>query len=139
MIVVDSCGWLEYFGDTERALLFDPAIEGSERLVVPAVTVYEVFRRLLPRLGKIEALSCIATMTHNVVVALDERLALEAAYVASEFHLPFADATVYASTLMHDAELWTQDAHFEGLPRVKYFGPDAGTESQPPERLSSDP
>ena len=139
MIVVDSCGWLEYFGDTERALLFDPAIEGSEQLVVPAVIVYEVFRRLLPMVGKIEALSCIATMTRNVVVPLDERLALEAAYVASEFHLPFADATIYASSLMFDAELWTQDAHFEGLPRVKYFAPDAVTENQFSNRPSSLP
>lgn len=123
MIVVDSCGWLEYFGDTALALSFEPAIEGDERLIIPAVTIYEVFRKLLPMLGKIEALSCIATMTRNTVVPLDERLALEAASLASEYRLPFADATIYASSLMYDAELWTQDAHFEGLPGVKYFGP----------------
>ena len=32
-----------------------------------------------------------------------------------------ADRLIYATTQLHRAELWTQDADFEGLPGVNYF------------------
>ncbi|PKL09148.1 MAG: VapC toxin family PIN domain ribonuclease [Spirochaetae bacterium HGW-Spirochaetae-7] len=121
MIVVDSCGWLEFFGGTQRRMLFRPAILGPTPPLVPAVCVYEVFRRLLPKIGKIEALSCVATMTRNRIVPLDERVALEAARLAMEYKLAFADASIYAVCLINRAELWTQDAHFKDLPNVRYF------------------
>jgi hypothetical protein len=31
------------------------------------------------------------------------------------------DSLIYATARHHDAELWTQDAHFEGLAGVRYF------------------
>jgi toxin FitB len=37
--VVDSSGWLEYFIDTDRAVLFAPAIEDAANLVVPAIVL----------------------------------------------------------------------------------------------------
>ena len=40
---------------------------------------------------------------------------------AVALHLPLADSLIYATAQTHDAILWTQDAHFEGLPGVKYF------------------
>lgn len=47
MNVVDSSGWLEYFADTDRADLFAPAIEDTERLIVPVICLYEVFKKIL--------------------------------------------------------------------------------------------
>jgi len=32
-----------------------------------------------------------------------------------------ADALIYASAILRHATIFTQDAHFEGLPQVKYF------------------
>jgi predicted nucleic acid-binding protein len=32
-----------------------------------------------------------------------------------------AGSLIYATALRHAATLWTQDAHFEGLPGVRYF------------------
>jgi predicted nucleic acid-binding protein len=32
-----------------------------------------------------------------------------------------ADALIYATCIFHHAELWTQDADFNGLPHVKCF------------------
>lgn len=37
-----------------------------------------------------------------------------------EHKLPLADSVVFATALLHDATLWTQDADFEGLPNVRY-------------------
>ncbi len=35
--------------------------------------------------------------------------------------LPLADSLIYATARRHEAELWTQDAHFAGLAGVRYF------------------
>ena len=34
--------------------------------------------------------------------------------------LPLADSIIYATAQAHGATLWTQDAHFDGLPGVRY-------------------
>ncbi|MCK7473317.1 MAG: hypothetical protein MZV49_06830 [Rhodopseudomonas palustris] len=47
MNVVDSSAWLEYFANGPNASFFTPPIEDLERLIVPSVTIYEVFKRVL--------------------------------------------------------------------------------------------
>ncbi len=47
MNIVDSCGWLEYFADGLDADFFAPAIENAEELIVPTISVYKVFKRVL--------------------------------------------------------------------------------------------
>ena len=56
-------------------------------------------------------------MHQGRVIDLDLGLALAAA----RHNLPLADSLIYATALAHDAELWTQDGHFDGLPGVRYF------------------
>ena len=114
---VDSSGWLEYFADTKRAKLFAPAIEDTARLIVPVLTVYEVFRKFLRERGETDALQAASAMRSGRVIDLDTSLALEAA----RFDLPLADSLIYATARRHDAVLWTQDKDFEGLPGVRYF------------------
>jgi hypothetical protein len=45
--VVDSSGWLEYFADGPNAGFFAAAIEKPVDLVVPTISIYEVFTRVL--------------------------------------------------------------------------------------------
>jgi toxin FitB len=59
-------------------------------------------------------------MEYGRVIDIDRNLALEAAANG----LPMADSLIYATAQAHNATLWTQDAHFEGLPGVKYFPKD---------------
>ncbi len=47
MNVVDSSGWLEYFADARNADFFAAAIENTAELVVPSISIYEVFKRVL--------------------------------------------------------------------------------------------
>ena len=117
MNAVDSSGWLEYFADTKLAKLFAPAIEDTEHLIVPVVTVYEVFKKFLRERGESDALQAVSAMRSGQVVDLDVSLALE----AGRFDLPLADSLIYAATQRHGAVLWTQDEGFEGLPGVRYF------------------
>ncbi len=115
--IVDSSVWLEYFADTERADLFEDVLSDPENLVVPVITIYEVFKKVLRERGENEALQIASQMQAGIVVDLTPSLALEAA----RHQLPLADSLIYATTIRWDAELWTQDEHFKNLPNVRYF------------------
>lgn len=120
MNVLDSSGWLEYLADGPNADFFAPAIERPRDLLVPAVTLTEVFKRVAQQRGTDEALSVVALMHQGQVVDFDASLALDAARLGLQHRLPLADSMIYATALRHDATVWTQDADFEGLPHVRY-------------------
>lgn len=115
--VVDSSGWLEYFTDSDRAAFFASAIEDTEALVVPVISIYEVFKKVLRERGEDAALQIASMMQAGKVIDLDSALALEAA----RYPLPLADSLIYATAMRSEATLWTQDEHFKDLPSVRYF------------------
>lgn len=102
---------------TRRATLFAKPIEDTEKLVVPVITSYEVFKKVLRERGENPALRAASLMQMGQLIEVDLSLVLSAAQHA----LPLADSLVYATARRHKATLWTQDAHFEGLPGVRYF------------------
>lgn len=120
MNVVDSSAWLEYFADGSNAAFFARPIEATDELLVPTLTIYEVFKRVLQQREEGDALRAVALMQQGSVVDLDARLALAAARVSLETRMPMADGVVLATARLHDATLWTQDADFERLPGVRY-------------------
>ncbi len=120
MNVVDSSGWLEYFAGGPSSGFFAPAIEDVVRLVVPAVSILEVFKRVLAQRGENEALRAAAQMQQGLVVPLDAGLAVAAAKLGHDLKLPLADSVILATARMFQATLWTQDSHFEGLDGVKF-------------------
>jgi predicted nucleic acid-binding protein len=120
MNLVDSCGWLEYFGEGPEAPAYAKAIENTGQLVVPTVCLYEVFRILLRQVGRSAALEAFAAMQQATVIPLTEPLALEAASLGESQKLPMAGSIILATARMHHATLWTQDAHFEGMAGVRY-------------------
>lgn len=119
--VVDSSGWIEYFADGPNASFFEAAIQEAGSLVVPAITLYEVFKRLLREPdGESLGLRVVAAMQRGKVVDLDAELALEAARIAYERKMPMADSVILATAHQHGATVLTQDSDFEGVPGVKY-------------------
>ncbi|EHQ07417.1 type II toxin-antitoxin system VapC family toxin [Leptonema illini] len=122
MNVVDSSGWLEYFADSDRADLFAKPIEDTEHLIVPSISVYEVFKKLLIEFNEDTALTAIAHMQIGKVIDLDQDLAMTAARISVEEKIPMADSIIWATTLRHGATLWTQDEDFKNIKgNVKYF------------------
>lgn len=121
MNVVDSSGWLEYFADADNANSFAPAIEDTDHLIVPSLTIFEVFKKILGQRSESEALLAAAAMQQGRVVDLDADLSLEAARLSLDCKLPLADSVILVTARSVKAELWTQDADFEGLPGVKYI------------------
>jgi predicted nucleic acid-binding protein len=120
MNVVDSSGWLEYFADEDNASFFAPAIEDLSQLIVPALCLYEVFKRILQQRGEGQALQAIAAMQQGRVAELDASIALRAAKLSVEQSLPMADSVMLATAQAFDATLWTQDADFTGIEDVQY-------------------
>ncbi len=120
MNVVDSSAWLEYFADGENASEFAGVIESPEAAVVPSLTVYEVFKRIRQIKDEATALDAAAVMVQGRVVDLTASLALEAARLSLETGLAMADSIILATARSENATLWTQDAHFLGLPHVEY-------------------
>ena len=55
------------------------------------------------------------------VVDVDVSVALEAADTSLAEKLAMADSLILATARLHQATLWTQDAHFDGLAGVKYI------------------
>ncbi len=120
MNVVDSSGWLEYFANGPDADFFSPAIEDTSNLIVPSITIFEVFKRVLQQRSESDALQVAALMQEGRVVNLDVSIALQVVRVSVDHKLPLADSIILATALANNAVLWTQDADFDGLPGVQY-------------------
>ncbi len=121
MNIVDSSGWLEYFADDKNADFFAPAIEHSAELIVPVITVYEVFKRILQQRDENDALQVVAVMMQSEIIDIDTNLALLAAKLSDRLKLPMADSLILATARTYQATLWTQDADFKDLPNVRYI------------------
>lgn len=120
MNVVDSSAWLEYFGDGSNASDFAEAIEKPDELVVPALTLFEVFKRTHQLTDEATALDAVAVMMQGRVADLSSLLAIDSARISLDTGLAMADAVILATAHSEDAVLWTQDSHFEGLEKVEF-------------------
>ncbi|HLE05336.1 MAG TPA: type II toxin-antitoxin system VapC family toxin [Anaerolineales bacterium] len=121
MNVVDSSGWLEFFADGPNAAFFAPAIQKPTELLVPSVSIYEVFKRILQQKEETDALRAVAAMQQGSVMPLDEGLALSAARLSLQTKLPMADSIMLAAARTTGSILWTQDKDFAGVEGVRYI------------------
>ena len=121
MNVVDSSAWLSYFAGDNNSTVFAKPIEAFDTLLVPSITITEVFKHVLRLRGEESALTIIAHMTQGKVISLDTQLAIDAASYGTEHKLPLADSIIFATAQKYNATLWTQDSDFKGLPNVKFY------------------
>ena len=121
MNIVDSSGWLAYFADEPNAKHFLTPLSDSASLVVPTVTIYEVFKVILRESSEDEALQAVVAMQKGTVVDLSAPLAIAASKLSLEHNLPMADSIILATAQEFKAIIWTQDLDFKSLSNVKYF------------------
>ena len=121
MNIVDSSGWLAYFADELNAKHFLTPLKDTPSLVVPMVTIYEVFKVVLRESSENEALQAAAAMQKGTVVDLTAQLAIAASKLSLEHALPMADSIILATAKVFEAILWTQDSDFKNIAGVKYF------------------
>lgn len=121
MNIVDSSGWLEYFSDGPNADRFAEPLGNVPELLVPTISLYEVFKAVCRQRGEDAAFQAVAVMQQGRVIELSSSIALLAAKLSLDVKIPMADSIMLATAQTHDAILWTQDNDFEGLPGVRYF------------------
>jgi predicted nucleic acid-binding protein len=121
MNIVDSSGWLEYFGNGDNADFFSPIINNYDELLVPAITITEVFKRVYHQRGEESALEAIAYMFFGRIIDITGEIALDAAYLGLKHKLPIADSLILSSARTYNSTLYTQDSDFEGLDDVVFI------------------
>jgi len=118
LILVDSSGWIEYMGEGPKEGEFGRFIESGSATLLPTIVIYEVYKKLWATGRKTVGERFVSHALRQLVVPLDERLALTAAQISAEQKLHMADAIIYATAQSFSAHLITSDQAFQGLPGV---------------------
>jgi predicted nucleic acid-binding protein len=119
--IIDSSGWLEFFADGPNAAVFAVQLEDASQLLVPVITIYEVFKVVMRQRSEHDALQAIALMRQGTVIDINEIIALESAKLSLKYKTPMADSIILATAIQYNAELWTQDVDFINIPGVKFI------------------
>jgi toxin FitB len=118
--IVDSSGWIEYFTAGKNGPLFRKVILQNDNLIVPAISIYEVHKRLSQLTPADTVNECIAVMQKARVINLTPERAVAASHIATQHQLAMADAMMYAIALEFDALFWTQDVDYKGLANIEF-------------------
>lgn len=120
MRVVDTSVWIETLAGSAFGRELQTDLPSDGKWIMPTIVQLEVSKWLLRERSEDIHNEVIAfSMTHRIV-PLDTAVALEAATLCKSFKLATADAIVWATARLHQADLLTCDAHFAGLPGVIY-------------------
>jgi len=120
MNIIDSSGWLEYFADGPNASFFSRPLQKTADLVVPTITIYEVFKVVLRQRNESDALQAVALMQQGSVIDLTTGISVLAAKISIEQRLPMADSIILATSRTYGATIWTQDSDFKEIDGVQY-------------------
>jgi len=121
MNLVDSSGWLEFFADGPNADFFSKPILDTKKLIIPTLSMFEVFKRIAQQRSDDDALQAVAVMQQGTVVELSVPLALDAARESLNRKLPMADSIILATAQAFGATIWTQDSDFQNIEGVKFI------------------
>jgi predicted nucleic acid-binding protein len=121
MNIIDSSGWLEYFSDGPNAGHYLPPLNDTSTLIVPVITIYEVFKVVLRESAENQALQAIAAMQKGKIIDLNANIAMDASKLSLQYNLPMADSIILATARSYDCVIWTQDSDFQNIEGVKYF------------------
>jgi len=121
MNIVDSSGWLEYFSGGPNSEHFVSPLQDSSSLIVPVITIYEVFKVVLRESSENEALQVVAAMQKGMIIDLTTSIAMNASKLSLKYSLPMADSIILSTAQAYKCLIWTQDSDFENLPGVKFF------------------
>ena len=126
MNIIDTSLWIEFFAGTPLDHSIVNAISNSDEMYVPSICLYEVRKKFLNDNDPDTAVAAIDIMKNSIVINLDSEIALLASDIGKQHKLPMADSIIYATAVFCEAELYTQDKHFENLDRVHYFSKSSG-------------
>jgi len=120
-VCLDSSAWIEIAHNGPNARTFLKAAADIAQVIVSAITIYEVWKYTIIHADENRAQHLIDLLRQAIVIPADTEISIAAANFSIHHKLAMADSLIYATALLHNATLWTQDDDFHGLPHVKYF------------------
>jgi predicted nucleic acid-binding protein len=121
MIIVDSCGWLEWFSDGKLADQYKEYIADPDNILMPSIILYEVYKILKREVGEEKALLAVGYMQNCEVIPFDDTLALAAADIALHDKLAKTDAIIVAVARAHNCRIVSSDADLKDQANVDYI------------------
>lgn len=121
MRVVDSSAWIEWLTRGPAADQLEGEMPLRTECIVPTIVQLELAKWLERERDEDAVDSFFAYTATCIIASLDTALARRAAEVSAKHKLALADAIIYATAELHDADVLTLDAHFKGLDRVVYL------------------
>jgi predicted nucleic acid-binding protein len=121
MNLVDSSGWLEFFADGPNTSFFSTPLGNVDELVVPTISIYEVFKTVLRQRDESAGLQAVALMKQGQIIDLTTDISMKAAKLSLEHKIPMADSIILATGRLYQATVWTQDVDFKGLKDVQFI------------------
>lgn len=122
MILIDSCGWIEFLSDGDKAEDYADYFAEIESIITPTIVIYEVIKKVLKERGEEAAVMVAAQMNCTKIIDLTESLSLLAVDLSVKHNLPMADAIVYATAKASECCVVTSDKHFKELENVIFIG-----------------
>jgi predicted nucleic acid-binding protein len=126
MRLVETSAWIEWLTGSRVGLALEAELPLSGEWLVPTMVQLELARWLIREAGEDKADQVIAFSLTCIVADLDTDTVLSAAELGARHKLATADAIIYATARLNDADMLTCERHFEGLPRVKYIPKSGG-------------
>lgn len=117
---LDTSCWLEWLTAGPNLHHYLPVLGSPQDIIVPTICIYEVGKHVFRTAGAAKAREITNWMRQGIVIPLTPDLALQAAEFSHQHQVPMADSIIYVTAMQHQTQLWSQDAHHDGLPNVTY-------------------
>ncbi len=121
MIIVDSCGWLEWFTDGALAEQYKEYLASLDNIIMPTIILYEVYKILKREVGEEKALLAAGYMKNATVIPFEDTLALVAADIALKEKLAMSHAIILATSRVHNCRIISSDSDLKNQTNVTYI------------------
>lgn len=118
-MVVDSSVWIEILSNGKLRERCEKEMDSQGPVRVPALVVYEVYRKMKQLASEEEALEVVALLRSYEILDFTGDIALAAADLSLERKLPMADSIVLAHASALGDILLTLDNDFASIPSAK--------------------
>lgn len=122
-VLIDSWAWIEYWKGGKSATKAAVHIEGTEKAVISAVNVAEVYFWVLKHYGdEVAGQKSKSMLRRSYTIVPDTEIAISAARLKAEYRLGLADSFVLATARSADAKVVTGDPDLKSFGDVIFIG-----------------
>ena len=122
--IIDSFGWIEFFGEGRLAGKYAKYIENCTpaKYFTPSLILYEVYKKIRNEYSEKDAVNAVMHIDSiTSIVEIDTNTAVSGAELSIEERLPMADAIIRAVGNKYEAKIITSNKHFKNLKNIVFI------------------